>query len=120
MHLLIFFLILSQVFDRIRNKNSATLEKLVCVSGDIKDSNIGKNIFIFIFNLYFRFLFFSLIIFLALTELDYKNLQNNVDIVFHVAATIKFNEDLKHAVNLNTIGTQRILDLCLTMKNLKV
>jgi len=56
----------------------------------------------------------------GLNEFDHKNLQNNVDIVFHVAATIKFNEDLKYAANLNTIGTQKILDLCLTMKNLKV
>lgn len=31
----------------------------------------------------------------------------------------RFNEDLKNAVTLNTLGTKRVLDLCQEMKNLK-
>lgn len=31
----------------------------------------------------------------------------------------RFNEDLKNAVILNTLGTKRVLELCEEMKNLK-
>ena len=36
----------------------------------------------------------------------------SVNIVFHVAATVRFNEPLNVAVNVNTKGTVRIIELC--------
>lgn len=57
---------------------------------------------------------------LGLDERCTKIITNEINIVFHVAAVIKFNEKLSYAANLNTIGTQTILDLCLSIKNLKV
>lgn len=43
-----------------------------------------------------------------------------VSVVFHLAATIKFNEELKDAVNTNFRGTKRVLHLCQRMKIIKV
>lgn len=84
------------IFERIRNKHPEVLKKLVCIPGDINEPNIG------------------------LDENDSKTLQQNIDIVFHVAATVRFNEPLKDAANLNTFGTRRVMELCTKMKRLKV
>lgn len=85
-----------KVFEKVREKFPEILEKLVCITGDINEHQIG------------------------LSESDTELLCNRVDIVFHVAATVKFNEPLKNSVKLNTFGTQRVMDFCLKMTNLKV
>lgn len=86
----------NKIFDRIREKTPELLLKLVCISGDINEPNIGLN------------------------EGELKILEDKTDIVFHVAATVRFNEPLRNAANLNTFGTERIMMLCMRMKNLKV
>lgn len=86
----------NQVFDRIRNKNPDILNKLKCIAGDINQNNLG------------------------LKEEDVKTLADNVDIVFHVAATVRFNETLREAADLNTFGTKRVMELCSKMKNIRV
>lgn len=86
----------NKIFDNIREKNPDVLHKLVCVPGDINEPNIG------------------------LDDCDVKMLQDRIDIVFHVAATVRFNEPLYDAANLNTFGTQRVMELCTKMANLKV
>lgn len=55
---------------------------------------------------------------LGLQPEDKDILIQSVNIVFHSAATVRFNEPLKVAVNLNTRGTDRMLDLCRRMTNL--
>jgi len=55
---------------------------------------------------------------LGLQPADKDVLIRRVNIVFHGAATVRFNEPLKVAVNINTRGTDRILDLCKRMTNL--
>lgn len=45
-------------------------------------------------------------------------LTQRVNIVFHSAATVRFNEPLKVAVSLNTKGTDRVIDLCKNMTKL--
>nr|XP_029709727.1 putative fatty acyl-CoA reductase CG5065 [Aedes albopictus] len=82
-------------FDRLRAKAPYVLEKMVCIGGDITMPQLG------------------------LSEMDRQLLVENVNIVFHVAATVRFNEGLKEAAVLNAIGTQRILDLCVKMFNLQ-
>lgn len=84
------------IFERIRNKNPDVLRKLICIPGDINDAKLG------------------------LADSDINILQQNVDIVFHVAATVRFNEPLKVAANLNTFGTHRVMELCTKMMKLKV
>jgi alcohol-forming fatty acyl-CoA reductase len=83
------------IFERIQSKNPSALKKLFCIPGDINEPNVG------------------------LDEIGMKTLEN-IDIVFHIAATVRFNEPLCTASNLNTFGTQRIMELCCKMKKLKV
>ena len=40
--------------------------------------------------------------------------------MFHSAATIKFDEDLTKAVNLNVVAVFTLIELCKKMKNLQV
>lgn len=44
----------------------------------------------------------------------------NVNFIFHCAATIKFNEPLELASKINIQGTENLLALASKMKNLKV
>lgn len=55
---------------------------------------------------------------LGLSPEDRNMLIERVNIVFHSAATVRFDEPLKVAVNLNTKGTDRVIDLCKDMINL--
>jgi fatty acyl-CoA reductase len=43
-----------------------------------------------------------------------------VSIVFHAAATVRFNENLKSALQTKVIGTQEVVDLCKEMPLLAV
>lgn len=57
---------------------------------------------------------------LALKKEDREWLCEEVEIVFHCAATIRFDETLKKAVLLNVRGTQLMLELAKEMKKLLV
>lgn len=46
-------------------------------------------------------------------------LKQNVNIVFHSAATVRFDQSIKEAVNLNTLGSIRLWELCAQMENLR-
>lgn len=82
------------VFDRIRSEFPGALNKILPVKGDVGLPDLG------------------------LQPEDKDILIQSVNIVFHSAATVRFNEPLKVAVNLNTRGTDRMLDLCRRMTNL--
>lgn len=71
-------------------------KKCKAVAGDVSDFNLG------------------------LSEEDRKMLANNVQFIYHCAATIRFDEPLKHAVLLNTRGTKFMLDLAKECKKLEV
>ena len=45
---------------------------------------------------------------------------DNVAVVIHSAATVKFDEKLKLSINVNVCGTQRMISLCKKMKKLVV
>lgn len=49
-----------------------------------------------------------------------KTLTENVNIVFHVAATVRFDEKLKLALSINVIGTREMITLSREMRDLKV
>lgn len=61
----------SVVFSRIRKENEKLLTKVIPVSGDITYPGLG------------------------ISSSDLKVLKENVSVVFHVAATIRFDEPLK-------------------------
>ncbi|ESN90598.1 hypothetical protein HELRODRAFT_70906 [Helobdella robusta] len=46
-------------------------------------------------------------------------LDNSVDVVFHAAATVKFDEPLKYAIEMNVLGARRLIQICSTMKHLQ-
>lgn len=57
---------------------------------------------------------------LGLSQSDRQMLIDNVQYVYHMAATIRFDEPLKKAVLLNTRGTKLMLELSKQMKKLEV
>lgn len=57
---------------------------------------------------------------LGISSDDHKWLVENVNFIFHCAATIKFNEPIKIASKVNIEGTKHILALATEIQNLKV
>jgi alcohol-forming fatty acyl-CoA reductase len=57
---------------------------------------------------------------LGMSQTDRQILADNVHLVYHMAATIRFDEPLKKAVLLNTRGTKLILQLAKEMKKIEV
>ena len=57
---------------------------------------------------------------LGLSSSDLQLLIENVSIVFHSAATIRFNEELRTALEMNVKGPMRLLEICRQMKRLEV
>ncbi|NXA50924.1 FACR1 reductase, partial [Nothocercus julius] len=56
---------------------------------------------------------------LAISAEDEEELLTRINIVFHCAATVRFDEPLKHALQLNAMGTQRLLELARQMQKLE-
>lgn len=56
---------------------------------------------------------------LGLSEEDRRALVENVNIVFHMAATVRFDEKLKVAMQINVKAARDIMLLCKEMHNLK-
>lgn len=84
-----------EVFNRIRIGCPKVLSKMTVISGDMGCIGMG------------------------LTRHDEALLIDQVSVVFHVAATVKFNEDMKDAADLNTLGTVQMMEFCSKIKNLK-
>lgn len=57
---------------------------------------------------------------LGINITDYIVLTENVNIVLNGAASIRFDLYIKDALNINTFGCKRLLDLCTQFKQLKV
>lgn len=57
---------------------------------------------------------------LGLSDDDYNMLAENVSIVFHVAATVRFDEPIQDAIIHNVRGTREVVQLAGQMKNLSV
>ncbi|XP_045457933.1 putative fatty acyl-CoA reductase CG8306 [Melitaea cinxia] len=85
------------VFEKLLETESKDIfKKLVPVAGDVGSENLGLN-----------------------TE-DRQMLIDNVNVVIHSAATLDFEESLKPTVNINVLGTRRVMSLCQELKNLTV
>jgi len=57
---------------------------------------------------------------LGINDEDYDMLVRNVSIVFHVAATVRFDEPIRDAIIKNVRGTREVVRLSEQMKNLIV
>lgn len=84
------------IFDHVKKEKPHVMEKLLPIQGDLLQKSLG------------------------MSEDHYRLLCNSVNIVFHCAASIRFNDPLKSAVMLNSIGTKQMLDLAEQAKHLKV
>ncbi|KAH9511941.1 hypothetical protein DERF_010364 [Dermatophagoides farinae] len=87
-------IIKSKVFT-LRNK-TYDFTKLVAICGDMTKPRLG------------------------LSDIDYQTLTDNVSIVFHSAATVRFHGPLKKFVNQNVLGTESVMKLSRDMKKLKI
>ncbi|XP_033646092.1 fatty acyl-CoA reductase 1-like isoform X1 [Asterias rubens] len=85
-----------KMFDKLKNEQPDSLKKLVVVEGDIQEPNLG------------------------ISEEDTARLHNEVSVVYHSAATVKFDEKLSLALKLNVGSVQKMVALCHGMKKLEV
>ncbi|XP_033316646.1 fatty acyl-CoA reductase 1-like [Bombus bifarius] len=81
------------VFDGVRAQNPTIFDKIHLVEGDVTLPDLG------------------------LLQKDRDMLIENVNIVFHVAATINFHQPLDMIVNANVKGTANIIKLCKELKH---
>nr|XP_023027067.1 putative fatty acyl-CoA reductase CG5065 [Leptinotarsa decemlineata] len=82
------------MFERLRKSQPDAFAKIVLVNGDVNTEGLGLK-----------------------TE-DFDLLINNVSVVFHMAATLKLEASLKDAIEQNTAGTARVIDVCKQIKKL--
>jgi len=57
---------------------------------------------------------------LGLSDGDYRFLVENVSVVFHVAASVRFDEPIRDATIMNVRGTREVVQLSKQMKQLEV
>uniref|UniRef100_A0AAQ5XYG4 Fatty acyl-CoA reductase n=1 Tax=Amphiprion ocellaris TaxID=80972 RepID=A0AAQ5XYG4_AMPOC len=85
-----------KLFERLQDEQPSFKEKIVALSSDLTLPDLDLN-------------------------RDHQNLlSDRVHVVFHCAATIRFNEPLKDAMQLNVLATQKMLSLARRMKQLEV
>lgn len=84
------------MFEKLRETVPKLRHKIVTIAGDCSSAGLG------------------------LSLLDRQTLVSNINIVFHAAATIKFDEILKLALDINVHGTKEVIELGKEMKKLKV
>uniref|UniRef100_A0A2H8TLX3 Fatty acyl-CoA reductase n=1 Tax=Melanaphis sacchari TaxID=742174 RepID=A0A2H8TLX3_9HEMI len=83
------------LFDRLRHEKPNFIKSIKIIEGNLEETSMG----------------------LSLNDLEW--IIENVNFVFHCAATIKFNEHLELATKINIQGTEHLLELATKMKNLK-
>ncbi|KAG7455889.1 hypothetical protein MATL_G00245880 [Megalops atlanticus] len=84
-----------KLFDRVREDDPDFHRKIVPISSELMQPG------------------------LAISPEDVERLTACINVVFHCAATIRFDEPLKHALQLNVIATQQLLSLAQRMEKLE-
>ena len=82
-----------QIYDGIKAKNPSLFSRVYPMKGDVSLPDLG------------------------LSRENRNLLLEKVNIVFHAAATVRFNEPLHVAVNVNTKGTLRVIELWNELKH---
>ena len=86
----------AKIFDKLKESQTGRLSAVEVVTGDITKEQFG------------------------LSQPDMDKLCEEVEVVFHSAATIKFDEKLTEAVKLNVGAVYTLMELCKLMKKLQV
>lgn len=82
------------LFDKLREENPSSFDKLIPVLGDVATEGLG------------------------LPTIERKVITDRVSVIFHVAANVRFNEDLKKDIFCNTRSTRDVCILAGNTKNL--
>lgn len=82
------------LFSLLKKMNSGALRKLIPIAGDVSELKLG------------------------MSDEDQRRLQN-VSVIFHSAASVRFDDTLKDAVFMNTRGTREVLNFAKTLRDLK-
>jgi fatty acyl-CoA reductase len=85
-----------QLFERLKAEDNGFRKKIVAVEGDCTQPGLG------------------------LSPDNRQRIVEHVNIVFHMAATVRFNETLSVAVMINVIGTREVMLLCQDCTKIKV
>jgi 1-acyl-sn-glycerol-3-phosphate acyltransferase len=89
----------SPCFDRLRrtcvNFEATVMSKLLPISGDMLKKNLD------------------------LSREDWTELSENINVIINSAASVDFNQRLDQALQINTLGTLRVVELARSCKNLK-
>ncbi|XP_048487959.1 fatty acyl-CoA reductase wat-like [Plutella xylostella] len=83
------------VFDSVRAVNPGFEGRLVPVAGDVQQLRLG------------------------LSDDDWNMLAEEVNIIYHAAATVRFEEPIKLAILTNVRGTREMIELAKNTKNLR-
>ncbi|KAK9874264.1 hypothetical protein WA026_002617 [Henosepilachna vigintioctopunctata] len=83
------------IFQRLHAECPKYIHRVVGINGDVSFPDLG------------------------MSQSDRQLLIDKIDVVFHAAATMRFDENLKLAYNVNVNGAKAILELGKQMKNLK-
>ncbi|KAF5279407.1 hypothetical protein FQA39_LY05517 [Lamprigera yunnana] len=84
----------SDVFVRLRSEKKDSFKNIEAVAAELTRPNFGMN------------------------NEDLMVIQEEVEVVFHTAATIRFDETLKVATDTNVKGTEELLKLCAKLQRL--
>ncbi|XP_075159063.1 fatty acyl-CoA reductase wat-like [Haematobia irritans] len=82
------------LFRRVRAEQPQSLEKIYAISGDCQEIGLG------------------------ISSCDLKKIQN-VAVIFHVAATVRFDEKFKTSILLNTRGTHELVKIAQDLTQLQ-
>ena len=85
-----------QLFEKLKAENNGFRKKIIAVEGDCTQPGLG------------------------LSPDDRQRIVQHVNIVFHMAATVRFNDPLPVAVVTNVMGTRDLMLLCQDCTKLKV
>lgn len=86
---------LIQVFERLKREVKDVEKKIVLINSDMNELNLG------------------------LSEEDRERIKDT-EVIFHCAASVRFNDTLRFIININVRGTRDLLLLARDMPNLKV
>lgn len=84
------------MFQRLRETQPNAYKKIIPLHGDINIENLDLN------------------------ENDENQLIENIDIIFHCAAILRLEAELKESVTMNVLGTKRVAELAKKVKKLKL
>ena len=85
-----------QLFQHLCTETPEVMDRIVPIAGDISKPGLG------------------------ISKEDEEILVGSVSIVFHLAATIQFNDSLRDSLQYNVIGVREMIKLCRKMKKLQV